>query len=80
MQHIVGGMYATVVTGGNRPEYIGHGDTWYDASENNRTADWSDLDGSNRGDLVIAMVAPGGGGEPPKYIDAPIGTQYEAVH
>ncbi len=61
LQSIVGGARATVVTGGNRPEWIGHGDTWYDFTEHNKTSAWSG--GWGDGDLVVS-VSPGGNPDP----------------
>ncbi len=77
LQHIVGGMNATVVVGGNRPEYLGHGDTWYDSTENKQTSNSTDITLGKTGDRVIAIAAPGGHDQ--GFVDAPEGTQYRLV-
>lgn len=60
LQHIVGGMYATIVVpGGNRTDLVGHGDTWYEPTEGGHTSSWSDLDGGNKGDLIVAKAIGG---------------------
>jgi hypothetical protein len=61
LQQILGGQNATVVVeGGNRKELVGHVDTWYPVGDGPKTGDWSNLDGSDKGDLVVfsARVEP----------------------